>query len=48
MWFVIPLSQKVANVPFHSPGDLPHPGIKSVSPALADGFFTTEPSELNK
>ena len=26
------------------PGDLPHPGIESaslVSPALADGFFTT-------
>ena len=29
---------------FPSPGDLPHPGIKSVSltsPALAGGFFTT-------
>ena len=26
-----------------SPGDLPTPGIKLVSPALADGFFTTEP-----
>ena len=26
-----------------SPGDLPHPGIKPTSPALADGFFTTEP-----
>ena len=23
--------------------DLPHPGIKPTSPALADGFFTTEP-----
>ena len=23
--------------------DLPDPGIESVSPALADGFFTTEP-----
>ena len=31
-----------------SPGDLPHPGIEavaSVSPALAIGFFTTEPPE---
>ena len=24
-------------------GDLPHPGIKPASPALAGGFFTTEP-----
>ena len=34
-------------LPFPSPGDLPNPGIKSVSlvsPALADKFFTTEPS----
>ena len=23
--------------------DLPHPGIEPVSPALAGGFFTTEP-----
>ena len=31
---------------FHSPGDLPDPGIKSASPASlawADGFFATEP-----
>ena len=29
-----------------SPGDLPNPGIEPkslMSPALADGFFTTEP-----
>ena len=25
------------------PGDLPNPGIEPASPALADGFFTTEP-----
>ena len=25
-----------------SPGDLPNPGIKPRSPALAGGFFTTE------
>ena len=30
-------------LPFPSPGDLPHPGIEPVSPALAAGFFTTEP-----
>ena len=28
---------------FPSPGDLPNPGIKPKSPALAGGFFTTEP-----
>ena len=31
---------------FPSPGDLPDPGIELTSlafPALADGFFTTEP-----
>ena len=28
---------------FPSPGDLPNPGIESMSPALAGGFFTTEP-----
>ena len=30
-------------VPFPSPGDLPDPGIKLMSPALAGRFFTTEP-----
>ena len=29
--------------PFPSPGDLPNPGIKPESPALAGGFLTTEP-----
>ena len=28
---------------FPSPGDLPNPGIEPMSPALAGGFFTTEP-----
>ena len=28
---------------FPSPGDLPDTGIKPTSPALAGGFFTTEP-----
>ena len=30
-------------LPFPSPGNLPNPGIKSTSPALAGGFFTTAP-----
>ena len=30
-------------LPFPSPGDLPDRGIKPTSPALAGGFFTTEP-----
>ena len=33
----------LAWVPFPSPGDLPDPGIEPTSPALAGGFFTTEP-----
>ena len=32
-----------SGLPFPSPGDLLDPGIKPVSPALAGGFFTTEP-----
>ena len=30
-------------MPFSSLGDLPDPGIEAMSPALAGGFFTTEP-----
>jgi len=30
--------------PFPPPGDLPNPGIKPVSPALAGEFFTTAPA----
>ena len=29
--------------PFPPPGDLPNSGTESTSPALAGGFFTTEP-----
>ena len=32
-----------SGLPFPSPGDLPNPGIKPISPALAGSFFTTEP-----
>ena len=31
-----------SGLPFPSPGDLSSPGIKSISPALAGSFFTTE------
>ena len=30
-------------LPFPTPGNLPDPGTEPASPALADGFFTTEP-----
>ena len=32
-------------LPFPSPGDPPDPGLKPMSPALAGGFFTSEPPE---
>ena len=35
-----------SRLPFPTPGDLPNPGMKPTSlifPALAGGFFTTEP-----
>ena len=32
-----------SGLPFPSPGNLPHPGIKPNSPALTGEFFTTEP-----
>ena len=34
-----------SGLPFPSPGYLPDPGIEPESPALAHGFFTTEPPE---
>ena len=34
---------EILELPFRSPGDLPNPRFKTVSPALAGGFFTTEP-----
>ena len=39
-----------SGLPFPSPGDLPDPGTEPmslVSPALAGGFFTTEPYNLH-
>ena len=38
-----PRQEYWSGLPFPSPGDLPDPGIKPASPALAGGFFTTEP-----
>ena len=35
-----------SGLPFPPPGDLPNPGIKPTSPALAGGFFTAEPPGL--
>ena len=32
-----------SGLPFPTQGDLPNPGIEPTSPALAGGFFTTEP-----
>ena len=40
----IPRQEYWTGFPFPSPGDLPHTGVKSTSPSLADGFFTTVPS----
>ena len=37
-----------SGLPFPSPGDLPNPGIKPISPALTGRFFTTEPQEKPK
>ena len=39
-----PRQEYLNRLPFSSPGNLPNPGSKPLSPALADGFFSTEPS----
>ena len=39
----LPRQEYWSGLPFPSPGDLPYPGIESTSPALAGGFFATEP-----
>ena len=41
-----PRQEYWSGLPFPSPGELPNPGIETeslTSPALAGGFFTTEP-----
>ena len=37
-----PRQENSSGLPFSSPGELPGPGIKPMSPALAGGFSTTE------
>ena len=37
--------EKWSGLPFPSPGELPDPETKLMSPALAGGFFTAEPPE---
>ena len=39
----LPRQEYWSGLPFLSPGDLPNPGIEPEPPALAGGFFTTEP-----
>ena len=43
-----PRQEYWSGLPFPSPGDLPNPGIKPVSPELTDGFFPTEPPGKSK
>ena len=38
-----PRQEYWSGLPFPSPGHLPDPGTEPKSPALAGGFFTTEP-----
>ena len=40
-----PRQEFLTGLPFPPPGDLPDPGTEPMSPALAGGFFTTEPLE---
>ena len=40
-----PRQEYWSGLSFPPPGDLPKPGVKPASPALADSFFTTEPLE---
>ena len=43
-WGAIAFSKEYwSRLLFPSPGDLPNPGIKPMSPTLAGRFFTTEP-----
>ena len=38
-----PRQEYWSGLQFPYPGDLPYPGIESMSPALGGGFFTTDP-----
>ena len=39
----LPMQEYWSVLPFPSPGDVTDPGIEPKPPALAGGFFTTEP-----
>ena len=39
-----PRQEQKSRLPFPIPGDLPDSRVETASPALAGGFFTTEPS----
>ena len=41
-----PRQEYWSGLPFPSPQGLPKPGIEPLSPALAEGFLTTEPPGL--
>ena len=43
-----PRQEHWSGLPCPSPRDLPNPGIKLTSPALAGGLFTTDPPEKYK
>ena len=40
-----PWQEYWSELPFPSPGDLPDPGIKPMSPPLAGGFFIHQPPQ---
>ena len=42
-WTIARQAKILEWAPFPSPGDLPNPGTEPMSPALAGGFYTTEP-----
>ena len=42
LFMVLSQQEYWSGLPFPPPGDLPDPGIKPASPALAGGFFTPE------
>jgi len=41
-----PRQEYWSGLPFPSPGDLPNPGIETLSPGLAGGFFTTGATQV--
>ena len=45
LFMEFPKQEYWRGLPFPSPRDLPNPGLKPTSLALAGGFFTTEPPE---